>query len=453
MRIARSDVRNLSPHAPGDAAGGIGRASRRPAGRARSPRVVVVGAGAFGGWTALFLLRSGAKVTLLDAWGPGNSRASSGGETRVIRATYGPDRVYVRMVARALELWRENEKRWGRRLYHRTGALWMVGKDDAYEKASLPLLRESGIAFEELTTAEVAKRYPQIHLERIAWAIFEKDAGYLTARLACAAVLEGFLAEGGEYRQLSAAPAPIEGGKLTGITLPDGTKLTADVYVFACGPWLGKLFPEVLGNFIRPTRQEVYFFGTPAGDSRFSEEVFPVWIDRGERIFYGIPGNQWRGFKVADDTRGPAFDPTSGERVPSAEGMQAARDFLGYRFPALKGSPLLEARVCQYENSRRSALRGGSPSRRGERLAGRRRFGPRLQARAGPRRARRRQRSRRETRRTALRAVPRAPVRGGELLGLSPRARRHRRAAGPRESRSGPFRRPASTRRSPRPAG
>ncbi len=326
--------------------------ARAVAGRARaSPRVVVVGAGAFGGWTALFLLRSGAKVTLLDAWGPGNSRASSGGETRVIRATYGPDRVYVRMVARALELWRENEKRWGRRLYHRTGALWMVGKDDAYEKASLPLLRESGIAFEELTTAEVAKRYPQIHLERIAWAISEKDAGYLTARLACAAVLEGFLAEGGEYRQLSTAPAPIEGGKLSGITLPDGTKLTADVYVFACGPWLGKLFPEVLGNFIRPTRQEVYFFGTPAGDSRFSEDVFPVWIDRGERIFYGIPGNQWRGFKVADDTRGPAFDPTSGERVPSAEGMQAARDFLGYRFPALKGSPLLEARVCQYENS------------------------------------------------------------------------------------------------------
>ena len=99
---------------------------------ATRPRVVVIGAGAFGGWTALFLQRRGAKVTLVDAWGPGNSRASSGGETRVIRATYGPDRIYVRMAARSLELWRENEKRWNRRLYHRTGALWMVGeKDDA----------------------------------------------------------------------------------------------------------------------------------------------------------------------------------------------------------------------------------------------------------------------------------------------------------------------------------
>jgi len=318
---------------------------------ARGPRAVVVGAGAFGGWTALYLLRRGAKVTLLDAWGPGNARASSGGETRVIRATYGPDRVYVRMVARALALWRENEKRWGKRLYHRTGALWMAGKDDRYEKASLPLLREAALSFEELTSGEAAKRYPQINFDRIEWAIVEKDAGYLTARRACEAVLEGFLAEGGEYRQLSVRPAAIASGKLGGLALSDGTTLVADVYVFACGPWLGKLFPEAIENLIRPTRQEVFFFGTPAGDSRFSEEALPVWIDHGERIFYGIPGNQWRGFKVADDTRGAPFDPTSGERVASPEGLQAARDYLGFRFPALKGSPLLESRVCQYENS------------------------------------------------------------------------------------------------------
>ncbi|HEX9303443.1 MAG TPA: FAD-dependent oxidoreductase [Thermoanaerobaculia bacterium] len=319
--------------------------------RTRGPKVVVVGAGAFGGWTALYLLRRGAKVTLLDAWGPGNSRASSGGETRVIRATYGPNRVYVQMVARALRLWRENEERWGKRLYRRTGALWMAGKDDRFEKASLPLLREAGLAFEELTVGDAAKRYPQINFQRIEWSIVEKEGGYLTARRACEAVLEGFQSEGGEYRQVSASPAAIEGGKFPGLSLSDGTKLVGDAYVFACGPWLGKLFPEAMGNLIHPTRQEVFFFGTPAGDSRFSEETLPVWIDNGERLFYGIPGNQWRGFKVADDTRGAPFDPTSGERVASLEGLEKARDYLGFRFPALKGSPLLESRVCQYENS------------------------------------------------------------------------------------------------------
>ena len=213
-----------------------------PQARGAGLRVIVVGAGAFGGWTALSLLRSRAKVTLLDTWGPGNSRASSGGETRVIRATYGPDRVYVRMVARSLELWRENEKRWGRRLYHRTGALWMVGKNDRYEKASLPVLRESGIAFEELTAADTAKRYPQINMERIEWAIFEKDAGYLTARLACEAVLEGFLAEGGEYRQLSAAPARIEGGKLGESRSPTGRVSWPTCTFLPAGPGSGSSF-------------------------------------------------------------------------------------------------------------------------------------------------------------------------------------------------------------------
>src|SRR2546422_6112244 len=117
------------------------------------PRVAVVGAGAFGGWTALHLLRRGARVVLLDAWGPGNSRASSGGETRIIRATYGPDRIYVDMVARSLRLWREFQEASKRSVFRRTGVLWMAGQDDQYEKAALPLLRDAGLEIEELTQA------------------------------------------------------------------------------------------------------------------------------------------------------------------------------------------------------------------------------------------------------------------------------------------------------------
>ena len=73
--------------------------------RSHAPHVAVIGAGAFGGWTALHLLRRGARVTLLDGWGPGNSRSSSGGETRIIRGTYGPNGIYTKMAARALQLW------------------------------------------------------------------------------------------------------------------------------------------------------------------------------------------------------------------------------------------------------------------------------------------------------------------------------------------------------------
>ena len=320
--------------------------------QARQQHVVVVGAGAFGGWTALFLRRQGVRVTLVDAWGPGNSRASSGGETRVIRATYGPRAVYTHMAARALALWKEHEKRWHRQLYHKIGVLWLVESDEQYESAAVPILRDAGVAFERLDGAEVARRYPQINCEQVRWAILEKDAGYLTARRACAAVLEAFLAEGGEYRQLGVqGPIAPRGGAVSTVTLTDDSPLTADTFVFACGPWLGALFPDVIGNRVRPTRQDVFFFGPPAGDRRFTEEALPVWADHGTRFMYGIPGNEWRGFKVADDTRGPVIDPTTESRIPSPEALQIAREYLAYRFPGMKDAPLLESRVCQYEQS------------------------------------------------------------------------------------------------------
>ncbi|MHB8654807.1 MAG: NAD(P)/FAD-dependent oxidoreductase [Terriglobia bacterium] len=314
-------------------------------------RVAVVGAGAFGGWTALYLLRRGARVTLLDGWGPGNSRSSSGGETRIIRGTYGPNGIYTKMAARALQLWKENEARWKLKLYHHTGLLWMTGADDSYERAAMPQLREAGLSFEGLSAEDLTRTYPQINFEGVKWALLENDAGYLKARRACEAVLEGFLAEGGEYRQLAVEPGRIDNGEMHSLALSDGSKLAADHYVFACGAWLGKIFPDLLGDLIKPTRQEVFFFGTSPGDAQFNEWRFPTWIDYSERRFYGIPGNQWRGFKLACDIRGPEFDPTAGERTPSTDGLRAARDYLAFRFPFLRDAPLIESRVCQYEQT------------------------------------------------------------------------------------------------------
>jgi glycine/D-amino acid oxidase-like deaminating enzyme len=155
-----------------------------------------VGAGAFGGWTALQLLKEGAKVTLLDAWGPANSRASSGGETRIIRATYGSRRIYTRMAARALKLWQEYEREWGLQLFFPSGVLWMTGEDDSNELDALAALSEAGVRFEKLSAAACSKRWPQINFDGIRWALYEPDSGYLAARSACEAVLKNFLKAG-----------------------------------------------------------------------------------------------------------------------------------------------------------------------------------------------------------------------------------------------------------------
>lgn len=226
----------------------------------------------------------------------------------------------------------------------------MAGPDDIYERAAMPLMKEAGVRFEKLSPADCAKRWPQINLEGVSWSIYEPDSGYLAARRGCEAVLNAFLKEGGEYRQAQATPGPIAANRMEGISVAPSEILSADSYVFACGPWLGRVF-RFLAPIITPTRQEEFFFGTAAGDLRLTEAQLPVWIDNGKRLFYGIPGNHWRGFKIADDTRGPVIDPTTMERQISTEGLTAARAYLRLRFPALVGAPLVESRVCQYENS------------------------------------------------------------------------------------------------------
>jgi glycine/D-amino acid oxidase-like deaminating enzyme len=314
--------------------------------------VAVVGAGAFGGWAALRLLEGGARVTLLDAWGAGNSRASSGGETRIMRGTYGPDQPYTAMAARALKLWAKYERRWKKEFLHRTGVLWMASvDDDAFERGSLPVLRQAGIEYEELSVARMKKRWPQIHFAGVRWGIFEPECGYLEARASCQAVVEVFVTAGGEYRQVAVLRYGLEDAPLRGLRLSDGSRLRADYFVFACGPWLGEMFPEAVGGLIRPTKQDIFFFGTPAGDARFMDAQLPVWGDHGKRFLYGIPGSDRRGFKVADDTRGAAFDPTDGERAVSQATLRRIREYLGSRFPAMKNAPLIETRVCQYEQT------------------------------------------------------------------------------------------------------
>ncbi|GMU66690.1 MAG: oxidoreductase [Acidobacteriota bacterium] len=320
--------------------------------RVAAPRrsALVVGAGAFGGWSALHLLRRGFEVTLVDAWGPGNSRASSGGETRVIRGSYGARGVYTRLTARAFELWKEHDAARGSRLFHPVGVLWMHGADDSFLRESIPHLDASGLRHERLDARAAAARWPQIDWRGLAGALWEPDSGYLDARRACADVVAAFTAAGGRFVLDGARPVVARGE--AAVELDGGGRLAADHIVFACGPWLSRLFPDVIGVRIRPTRQEVFFFGTPAGEPRFAPPQMPVWADpSGERMFYGIPGNDARGFKVADDTRGEPIDPTTLERTPSPAALERARAFLARRFPALAGAPLVEARVCQYENS------------------------------------------------------------------------------------------------------
>jgi len=318
----------------------------------RKSHVVVVGAGAFGGWTALSLQRAGVNVTLVDAWGAGNSRSSSGDETRVIRSTYGNNQFYFDMNVRALELWKAHEKQSGKKLFHNTGVIWFCYEEKTpVIDDSIPFTKAHGMEYQYLDVAKIKKEYPLVQTSDLHHAWLDPFGGYLMARESCQSVLEAFIEEGGNYIQAFVKCGNIRSGAMESVALSDGGTLTADAYLFACGSWLGQLFPEVLGQVITCTKQEAYYFGVPKTHSRQYDSM-PVWVDvDGSDFYYGIPGNASRGFKLGVDRRGEPFDPTHGERLSHPDVLAHARAFIGHRFPGLKDAPLVESRVCPYENS------------------------------------------------------------------------------------------------------
>lgn len=312
--------------------------------------VAVAGAGVFGSWTAHSLQRAGLRVALIDAYGAANSRSSSGGESRIIRMGYGAEEIYTRWSFRSLGLWRQVFEETGNpELFQPTGVLWMARENDPYTVATLQTLRMVGVRFEELSRDELERRYPQINFGEVNWAIYEPDSGALLARRAVQAVVADFSRKGGETFVASVLP-PDGSGTIHSLTTTAGEEIIADRFVFACGTWLPKLFPDLLHGKIHPTRQEVFFFGAPAGDKRFAPPQMPTWIDFGAE-FYGLPDLEQRGFKVALDRHGVEIDPDNAERTISPTLLHEVRQFLAERFPAMKGAPLIESRVCQYENT------------------------------------------------------------------------------------------------------
>lgn len=310
--------------------------------------VAVIGAGVFGAWTAYQLNRAGASVLLLDAYGPGNSRASSGGESRILRLGYGPDEIYTRSAQRSYQLWQELFAGYqtAAPLFRQTGMLFLAREQDPYCEATLLNLQKVGARCELLTQSQLRERFPQLNFDGIDWAVLEMDAGALMARRAVEAVAAKARANGVEY-STEAVAGPID---RSDVHTTSGKEIHARHFVFACGPWLPKLFPELLAGRIHVTRQEIVFLGVPPGDDSFKPPKMPIWIDFNDLI-YGLPDLENRGLKVAIDAHGPEFDPDHGERIVSAESIAAVREYVKRRLPALVDAPITETRVCQYENT------------------------------------------------------------------------------------------------------
>lgn len=311
--------------------------------------VAVIGAGVFGAWTAWHLAKRGQRVILLEAYGAAHNRSSSGGESRIIRMSYGPDAIYTRWSQRSLVQWQQLFAATGEKLFLQTGVLWMAPENDAYLRDSIANLQNLGVKHEVMNQRQLESRYPQVNFENVSCGMLETESGVLLARRAVSCVVENARQAGVEFR-IAQISAPRGSGKLDSIATLHGERISAASFVFACGPWLGKVFPEILGQRIFPTRQEVFFFGSPPGDSRFTPPALPTWLFQGEEM-YGMPDIESRGLKVALDRHGERIDPDTQSRLPTREAIDQARTYVARRFPGLKDAPITETRVCQYENT------------------------------------------------------------------------------------------------------
>jgi sarcosine oxidase len=297
---------------------------------------IVVGAGVFGASIAHRLAGDGWDVTLVERFKPGHDRASSGGESRLLRCVHGPDALYARSARRARTLWRELEEETGEHLYEECGMAWFSRTEDGWVADAERELRAEGIHAQRLDAAEAALLYPSLHADDLAFVLVEPEAGVLRAAAGVRALVRAARRRGAKLVRGEAAPA----GEHTAI---DGRAVEADAVVWACGPWLASLFPDVVS--IRATSQDVTFFAPPGPGWTVGE--VPAWVDY-DGAFYGHGDLDGLGVKACPDTEGPPLD-LDGPREVQPGSEARAHALITKRFPAFSSSSVRSSRACGYE--------------------------------------------------------------------------------------------------------
>ena len=328
-----------------------------PVFQAQVPDVAVIGAGAFGGWTALYVQQLGAKAVLVDQYGPGNSRATSGDETRGVRSSYGErgnPELWIRWANEAIRRWTQFDEEWGRqmrlRLFFKTGDIIFRERDDLLTRRTRELWKQLGVPHEDLSVDDLRRQYPIIDLRNITVALHEPGAGVVRSRRACEVVAETLRVKGGEVVIGTAALGERSGRRLETVrlTAPAGS-IAAGHFVFALGPWFPRFFPELMGQRLRTPLGHVHYIGTPPGDDRFTFPNMPSWNFPSVTGWPALPADN-RGFRVR--MRGDqVFDPDASQRAFARKRDKPTRKFLKERFPLLRKAPLLETRACHYEIS------------------------------------------------------------------------------------------------------
>jgi glycine/D-amino acid oxidase-like deaminating enzyme len=300
----------------------------------------------------------GANVTLVDQYGPGNGRATSGDESRGIRSSYATRELWVRWAHEAIQRWKRWDEEWSKQvrmqLYFPTPDVILRAEWEPFLDNTVKSWDKFKIPYERVTADEVKYRYPVIGTEGMTVALIEKDAGVGRARRSCEAVAEVFRSKGGRIVIGHASYGARSGNRLNDVQVTNSAALKADAFVFACGPWLPKSMPDVMANKLRVPMGYVFYYAVPPDDHRFFYPHMPTWNFPGVTGWGALPPDH-RGFRVrGGGGTGPGRgeqDPDKSDRWTDSTGFERQRQFLAQRFPLLKDAPITQTHSCHYESS------------------------------------------------------------------------------------------------------
>jgi N-methyl-L-tryptophan oxidase len=306
---------------------------------------VVIGAGIAGASTALALRRRGLEVALVDVREPGHARAASAGDHRILRASHGSDELYTRWSREARLRWLELGAEVGEELFVQAGAVMLARAGHTqWEDASRDTLSRLGVPSFVVDVDELRLRLPLIDPRGLAYGLWEPESGFVYARRATRATVRRFVELGGVLRR------GVGGADERERPLLDGRPIDAGIVVFACGAWMGDLFPRTLGRMLEIVRQDVMMVEPPPGSTGYDWQSFPAWIDHGYPA-YGIPAAGGFGFKAVINWRGLTVDLDRDDRLIGPSSVARTRRYLAHRFPALADAPIVGQEIGQIANT------------------------------------------------------------------------------------------------------
>ncbi len=302
--------------------------------------VIVVGGGIAGVCSALHLVRKGAKVTLIDRWEPGHSRASSTDYNRVIRSIHGRDEFYTKWARESRLRWLELQAETGQRLYYECSALVLATEGHCdWEDDTANTFQKLGVPFHRFSPSEVAVRFPQFDTSSISYALYEPEAGMIMAHRSVITLLDLFKREGGIVKRGYVKTDDQERLHL------DGKPLEADVVVVCAGPWMADMYPKTVKPIGVVAGVNVLYTSTPDGSELFDQEKMPCWIDHGEGSF-GLPSVEGSGVKAAVVIP-DQIDLDNDERLIRKHMLSRTRSYIGKRFPGLVGERVVDSKFNQ----------------------------------------------------------------------------------------------------------